>query len=53
MMHQHYLSVFKKTGYNGTGEVVSLHDIKAYGRSTVTAPFILTSALNGGEWSTS
>jgi len=39
----------KKTGYNGTGKVVSFHDIKVYGRSTVTASLILTSALNGGE----
>jgi hypothetical protein len=43
----------KKSGYNGTGKVVSLQDIKAYGTSTVTAPLILTSALNGGESSTS
>jgi hypothetical protein len=31
----------KQIGYNGTGKVVSLHDIKAYGRSTVTASLIL------------
>jgi hypothetical protein len=51
------ISVFsRRSGNSGgphTDEVVSVHDMKAYGRVEVQLHAFLNSTLGGGEWSSS